>query len=76
MKILQKKRIEKVIEKNEEGSFVYAELKQIDDFKDCEIGALNKNMQYLPIDEIEDENYGISKEEIEINKAFYGIENE
>lgn len=58
------------------GSFVYAELKEIDNFKDCEIGSLNKNMQYLPIDEIEDEEYGIAKEEIAINKAFYGIENE
>ena len=58
------------------GDFVYAELKQIDTFKDVEISALNKNMQYLPISEIEDESYNISKEEIAINKAFYGIENE
>ena len=58
------------------GDFVYAELKQINNFKDCEIGSLNKNMQYLPIDEIEDETYGISKEEIIINKKFYGIDNE
>ena len=58
------------------GDFVYAELKTIDTFKDAEIGALNKNMQYLPISEIEDESYKISKEEIAINKAFYGIENE
>jgi len=58
------------------GSFVYAELKQIDNFKNSKIELLNKNMQYLPIDEIEDEDYGISKEEIAINKAFYGLENE
>jgi len=58
------------------GEFVYVELKQIDAFKDVEIGALNKNMQYLPISEIEDETYNIAKEEISINKAFYGIENE
>lgn len=58
------------------GDFIYVELKQIDTFKDVEIGALNKNMQYLPISEIEDESYSISKEEIAINKAFYGIENE
>jgi adenine-specific DNA-methyltransferase len=58
------------------GDFVYAELKQIDTFKDIEIGALNKNMQYLPISEIEDETYNVKKEEIEINKKFYGIENE
>ncbi len=58
------------------GDFVYAELKQIDDFKDCEIGALNQNMQYLPISEIEDDSYNIGKKEIAINKAFYGIENE
>ncbi|MCW8953442.1 MAG: site-specific DNA-methyltransferase [Sulfurimonas sp.] len=58
------------------GSFVYAELKQIDTFKDAEIGKLNKNMQYLPVSEIEDEEYKISKEEIKINKAFYGLDNE
>lgn len=58
------------------GDFVYAELKQIDTFKNVEIGALNKNMQYLPISEIEDETYNVKKEEIEINKKFYGIENE
>ncbi|MCT7446039.1 site-specific DNA-methyltransferase [Aliarcobacter skirrowii] len=58
------------------GDFVYAELKQIDTFKNVEIGALNKNMQYLPISEIEDETYNLKKEEIEINKKFYGIENE
>lgn len=58
------------------SEFVYAELKQIDIFKDVEIGALNKNMQYLPISEMEDETYNIGKEEIVINKAFYGIENE
>ena len=33
-------------------------------------------MQYLPIGEIEDETYNLKKEEIEINKKFYGIENE
>lgn len=70
------KRVRKVIEENKQGDFIYAELKQIDDFKDVEIGALNQNMQYLPISEIEDETYNISKEEIVINKAFYGIENE
>lgn len=68
--------ISKAVNWQNGGSFVYAELKQIDDFRDCEIGALNRNMQYLPISEIEDESYKISKEEIAINKAFYGIENE
>ncbi|MBE0515488.1 site-specific DNA-methyltransferase [Sulfurimonas sp.] len=58
------------------GSFIYAELKQIDTFKDAEIGKLNKNMHYLPIAEIEDAEYKISEEEIAINKKFYGIENE
>ncbi|MFV7790685.1 DNA methyltransferase [Aliarcobacter lanthieri] len=58
------------------GDFVYAELKEIDIFKDVEIGALNKNMQYLPISEIEDADYNILSDEIAINKAFYGIENE
>lgn len=56
------------------GSFVYAELKTIDNFKDENtIGALNKNMQYLPIGEIDDEEYGISEAEKKINKQFYGI---
>jgi adenine-specific DNA-methyltransferase len=57
------------------GSFVYAELKQIDTFKEAEIGKLNKNMHYLPVSEIEDEEYGISAEEIALNKQFYGLEN-
>lgn len=69
-------RVKKVIEKNQEGSFIYAELKEIDTFKDAEIGKLNKNMHYLPFVEIEDAEYGISEEEITINKKFYGIENE
>lgn len=56
------------------GSFIYAELKQIENFKEAEIGKLNKNMQYLPVSEIEDSEYGISEEEIAINKKFYGIE--
>jgi len=68
--------ISKAVNWNGGGDFVYAELKTIDTFKDAEIGALNKNMQYLPISEIEDDSYNISKEECEINKAFYGIENE
>ena len=58
------------------GSFIYAELKQIDTFKDAEIGKLNANMHYLPFTEIEDAEYGISKEEITLNKNFYGLENE
>jgi len=70
------KRIEKVIEKNQQGSFIYAELKEIDTFKDSTIGKLNANMQYLPIGEIEDEEYGISKEDIAVNKKFYGLDDE
>ncbi len=68
-------RVKKVIEKNCEGDFIYAELKQIDTFKEAEIGKLNKNMHYLPITEIEDEEYGISAEEIALNKQFYGFDN-
>ncbi|MDD5373198.1 MAG: site-specific DNA-methyltransferase [Sulfurimonas sp.] len=55
------------------GSFIYAELKQIETFKDAEIGKLNKNMHYLPFAEIEDAEYGILEEEIKINKRFYGL---
>ena len=68
--------ISKDINWNGGGDFIYAELKQIDNFKDCEIGALNKNMQYLPIGQIEDSIYDIKPEIININKAFYGIEDE
>jgi adenine-specific DNA-methyltransferase len=58
------------------GSFVYAELKEIDNFLNTPIAKLNKNMQYLPISEIEDEEYSISSEEIKLNKKFYGLDNE
>lgn len=67
-------RVKKVIEKNSEGSFVYAELAQTNIFDDVEIGNLNANMRYLPIGEIDDEEYGISEEEKRLNKQFYGIE--
>ncbi|MDD3467344.1 MAG: site-specific DNA-methyltransferase [Campylobacterales bacterium] len=67
-------RVKKVIEKNGEGSFVYAELKTIDNFKDENtVGELNKNMQYLPIGEMDDEEYGISEAEKKLNKHFYGL---
>lgn len=68
--------ISKVLNWQGGGSFIYAEQKQIDTFKDAEIGKLNKNMQYLPVSEIEDVEYGISKDEIAINKKFYELENE
>ncbi len=58
------------------GSFIFAELKEIDNFKNSEIGKLNRNMQYLPISEIDDEEYGVSEEEKAVNKKFYGIDNE
>jgi len=67
-------RVKKVIEKNGEGSFVYAELKTINKFKNEDsIGKLNQNMQYLPIGEIDDKDYGISEAEKKLNKQFYGI---
>lgn len=67
-------RVKKVIEKNGKGSFVYAKLKVIDDFQDADtIGRLNDNMRYLPIGEIDDENYCVSDEEKRLNKQFYGI---
>ncbi len=68
--------ISKAVKWNGGGDFIYAELKQIDDFKDSKIGKLNQNMQYLPIGEIDDEEYEILQEEKEINKAFYGLKNE
>ena len=66
--------ISKAIEWSGGGSFVYAELKELNNFTDSPIGKLNKNMQYLPISELEDEEYGISKEDIEVNKKFYGVD--
>ena len=53
------------------GEFVYMELKELDEYKDT---VLEHEMKYLPIEEIEDESYGISKEEQEANFAFYGID--
>lgn len=67
--------ISKAVDWSGGGSFIYAELKQIDTFKDAEIGKLNKNMHYLPVSEIEDDEYKISSGEIAINKQFYGLEN-
>ncbi len=58
------------------GNFIYAELKEIDNFKNSEIGKLNRNMQYLPISEIDDKEYGVSEEEKAVNKKFYGLDNE
>ncbi|MDD5084378.1 MAG: site-specific DNA-methyltransferase [Candidatus Moranbacteria bacterium] len=57
------------------GSFIYAELKQIDTFNDCdEVAKLNQNMKYLPIGEIDDETYDVSEEEMVLNKKFYGVD--
>lgn len=68
-------RVKKVIEKNQEGSFVYAELKTIDTFNEADtIGALNQNMRYLPLGEIDDESHTISEHEKALNKQFYGVE--
>ncbi|SFV51223.1 Type III restriction-modification system methylation subunit [hydrothermal vent metagenome] len=68
--------ISKALEWKGGGSFVYAELKEIDNFKESPIAKLNKNMQYLPIHDLEDSNYGILEEEITINKKFYGFDDE
>jgi adenine-specific DNA-methyltransferase len=68
--------ISKAVEWNGGGSFVYAELKEIDNFKESKIEKLNQVMKYLPIDEIDDETYKISKNEIKINKKFYGVDDE
>ncbi len=67
--------ISKALEWKGGGSFVYAELKPIDTFNEADtIGALNQNMRYLPIGEIDDESYGISESEKALNKQFYGVE--
>ncbi len=68
--------ISKLVDWKGGRSFIYAELKEIDNFKDSEISKLNKNMQYLPISEIDDDEFGVSEEEKEVNKKFYGIDNE
>jgi adenine-specific DNA-methyltransferase len=53
------------------GEFVYMELKELDEYKDTQLAS---EMRYLPIEEIEDETYDISKEEQEANFVFYGID--
>jgi adenine-specific DNA-methyltransferase len=68
--------ISKSVEWQGGGSFVYAELKEVKNYQTEEIGKLNANMHYLPVAEIEDEDYGISQEEIAINKKFYGLDDE
>ena len=69
-------RIVKVMERdNIDDSFVYAELKQVSNF-DNSNSKLKQEMRYLPIGEIEDKDYKIPKEEIAINKAFYGVDDE
>ncbi|MDQ1337209.1 MAG: adenine-specific DNA-methyltransferase, partial [Campylobacterota bacterium] len=80
------KRVEKVIEKNAEGSFVYMELKKIDNFQhisqndDEKINKikmkLSVEMEYLPYSEIEDETYNIPLKEKEANHHFYGVDDE
>ena len=68
--------ISKSVEWQGGGSFIYAELKEIENFKEYEIGSLNKNMQYFPIGEIDDEEYKIESDEIALNKKFYGVDDE
>jgi adenine-specific DNA-methyltransferase len=66
--------ISKAVGWNGGGSFVYAELKTIDDFNEADtIGRLNDNMRYLPLGEIDDESYGVSEDEKTLNKQFYGL---
>lgn len=65
--------ISKSVEWKGGGSFIYCELKEIKNFKDYEIGSLNKNMQYLPIGDIDDPTYKMSAEEIAVNKEFYNV---
>lgn len=70
-------RVKKVLEQEELNEhYIYLELKEISTFEKSEIAKLNRNMQYLPISEIDDEEYGISEEEKTINKKFYGLDNE
>ncbi len=83
---ITRKRVEKVIEKNGEGSFVYMELKKIDDFQniaqndDEKLNAIKMKlateMYYLPYSEIEDATYKIPSKEKEVNHRFYGGDDE
>lgn len=83
---ITRKRVKKVIEKNAEGSFVYMELKKIDDFQhipQSEDEKLNKikmklsvEMAYLPYSEMEDAMYKIPRKEKEANHHFYGVDDE
>ncbi|MGQ4005332.1 site-specific DNA-methyltransferase [Francisellaceae bacterium CB300] len=67
--------ISKSVNWQDGGEFVYAELKQVSNFDNAD-KKLKQEMRYLPIGELEDEDYNISKEEIAINKAFYGVDDE
>lgn len=83
---ITRKRVKTVIEKNAEGSFVYMELKKIDDFQhipQSDDDKLNKikmklsvEMAYLPYGEMEDATYKIPQEEKEVNHHFYGADDE
>ncbi len=55
------------------GEFVYCELKEIDNYQKEIIGKLNKNMKYLPLSELENQEYNIDKKEIHLNKIFYNL---
>lgn len=70
-------RVHKALELEESNEdFIYLELKETKEYQDSEIGKLNKNMKYLPIGDIDDEDYKVSEVEKEINKKFYGLDNE
>jgi len=58
------------------GSFVYAELQETDEFKNSKIENLKYDMRYVPYSEIADETYKIDAKEKEINKKFYGTDDE
>ena len=44
----------------------------LDDQKKFLIECLDKNQLYVNLSEIEDKEYGVSKEDMELNKKFYG----
>ncbi|MBL0702935.1 MAG: site-specific DNA-methyltransferase [Sulfurospirillum sp.] len=68
--------ISKAVEWSGGGSFVYCELKENEEFKNSKVENLQYDMRYVPYSEIDDETYKVGKKEKEINKKFYGTDDE
>jgi adenine-specific DNA-methyltransferase len=68
--------ISKAVDWQGGGSFIYAELKETDEFQNSKVENMQYDMRYIPYSEIDDETYKINNKEKEINIKFYGVDNE